>query len=84
MAELAGFEQVVAQHGHPGQALAGRLRPDRGEGVVDVPAVADEVWTFAGACLALRQALGVHRGLAPHLGLVPHRLHRRAFGDWYR
>ena len=84
VAELAGFEQVAAQHRHAGQALAGQLRPDRGKGVVDVPAVADEDLDLRGACLALRQALGVHCDLAPHLGLVPHRLHRRAFGDWYR
>jgi hypothetical protein len=74
VAELAGFEQVSAQHGHAGQALVGQRRPDRGERIADVPAVADEDRHPCGARLALRQALDEHRDLAPHVRLVTHRL----------
>src|SRR5215468_3359050 len=84
VAELAGIEQVAAQHRHAGLALVGQLRPDRGERVVDVPAVADEDQHLRRARLALRQAPGVHRDLAPRVGLVAHRLNFRAVGDRYR
>ncbi len=66
VAELAGVEQVAAQHCHAGQPLVGQFHPDRGKRVVDVPAIADEDLHPGRARLALRQALGVHRDLAPH------------------
>ena len=59
----------------------GQLRPDRGQRIVDVTAVANQDLHPRGARLPLRQALGEHRDLTPHVGLVPRRLHRRAFGD---
>jgi hypothetical protein len=84
VAELAGLEQVAGQHRRSGQALVVQLGPDRGERVLDIPAVADEDLYPRGARLALRQALGEHRDLALHVRLVTHRLHGRACGDRYR